>query len=105
MIRHIALLSFTPDATPDRIDALDAGLRTLPDHIDTIVRFACGRDIGLTPTARDYAVVADFANETDYLGYAADPYHLDVIARLVTPILEDVVRVQFVLVGGDPPAP
>jgi len=100
MIRHIALLSFTDDATPDQIDVLDAALRTLPDHLDVIERFSCGRDVGLTSTARDYAVVADFATAADYVTYATHPYHLDVIARTVTPILDEVVRVQFALDDG-----
>jgi hypothetical protein len=95
MIRHIALLSFVEGTTDAQITALDAGLRTLPDHIDVIRRFTCGVDVGLTDTARDYAVVADFDSGADYLTYAGHPHHLAVIEQVVTPILREVVRVQY----------
>ena len=95
MIRHVALLRFTEAATPEAIDALTDALLGLPDAIEEIAAFTCGPDLGRGPTSLDYAVVADFVDMDGYRTYAAHPTHLDVIARHIAPILDHVVRVQF----------
>jgi hypothetical protein len=97
MIRHIAMLRFHEGATPEAIDAITEALRGLPDAIPEIIGLTCGPDVGRGPTNLDYAVVADFASMEDYQAYAANPVHLDVIARHIAPILASVWRVQFPL--------
>ena len=67
----------------------------LPAHIPEIRSYQGGADLGLSDTTWDYALVADFASKADFETYASHPAHLDVIARFVTPVMDDIVRVQY----------
>jgi hypothetical protein len=95
MFHHVALLRFAQDTTVDQIAAVDAGLATLPEHIDALIGYRFGRDAGMTDGAWDYAIVADFADSTGYETYRDHPAHLDVLRNLTGPITTEVVRVQF----------
>ena len=95
MIRHVALFRFDDGLTADAIDALDRELGRLPSLIPAIASFSTGRNIGITSGAWDYGVVAEFASQEDYLTYAQDPDHLDIIANVVKPLITDAARIQF----------
>lgn len=95
MIRHVALFRFADTVTPSAVDAVDAALQSLPEHIDAIVGFVCGRDLSLTDEGWDYAVIADFASTTDYETYAGHPAHVAVVADVIRPLIVDAARVQL----------
>jgi hypothetical protein len=40
-------------------------------------------------------VVADFTHEADYPVYSSHPAHIAVIAERITPVVDEIARVQF----------
>jgi hypothetical protein len=95
MIRHVAVFRFTDNATEEYIDRIDETLATLPSIIPQIISFSSGRNAHVTPDAWDYAVVADFASHADYLIYAANPEHIDMVKNLVGLHVVESSRMQF----------
>lgn len=87
MIRHIALLTFAPDATDAQVDAIAQALAALPARFPNLHSYTFGRDAGLNPGQASFAVVADFETVDDYIGYRDDPEHRRVITELIMPIL------------------
>jgi hypothetical protein len=95
MIRHVAVFRFDDNATEEYIDRIDETLATLPSLIPQIASFSSGRNAHVTSEAWDYAVVADFASPADYLIYASNPEHVDMVANLIGPHAIEVSRTQF----------
>lgn len=95
MIKHVAVFRFNDNITEDFIDRIDETLATLPSIIPEILSFSSGRNAYVTPGAWDYAVVADFATPADYLIYAANPQHVDMVRSLVGPHVLESSRTQF----------
>ena len=95
MIRHIALFRFKDHITSDDIDVLDTSLRALPDTIDVIGAYTCGRDLSLIEGSWDYAVVADFDSPEDYYAYVGHPEHVHVAANIAKPMMAQSTRVQL----------
>lgn len=95
MIRHVAMFTWTEEATDDQVRAFASGLATMPVLIDGIVDYVHGDDLQLGPGTSDYVLVADFATVEDYRHYAKHPDHLDFIARHVKPIAASIHRVQY----------
>jgi hypothetical protein len=95
MIRHVAVFRFKDSATDAVIDKIDATLATLPAIIPEIISFSAGRNADITEGAWDYAVVSDFASPEDYLVYATNPQHMDMVKNLVGPRVLEASRTQF----------
>jgi hypothetical protein len=95
MIRHVAVFRFKDSATDALIDQIDETLTTLPSIIPEIISFSSGRNAQVTEDAWDYAVVSDFASPEDYLVYATDPRHVDMVKDLVGPHVAEASRTQF----------
>ena len=97
MIRHVAVFRFKDSATDAVIDEIDETLATLPSIIPEIISFSSGRNAHVTESAWDYAVVSDFASPQDYLVYAKDPLHRDMVKNVVGPHVAESSRTQFVV--------
>jgi hypothetical protein len=95
MIRHVAVFRFKDSATDAVIDEIDETLATLPALIPEIISFSSGRNANITEGAWDYAVVSDFASPEDYLVYATNPQHMDMVRNLVGPHVMEASRTQF----------
>ncbi len=95
MIRHVVLFTWSEDATEKQKAALTAELTELPGRIPEIRSYKFGPDAGINPGNYDFAVVADFDNEDDYLVYRDHPAHRELILGFITPILESRAAVQF----------
>ncbi len=67
MIRHCVTLTFSPDATPAQLAALEAALGGLPAAIPEIAAYSFGRDLRIAEANASFVVVADFAI-LEYLG-------------------------------------
>jgi hypothetical protein len=94
-IRHVVILAFLDDATDEQIQAVTEGLEALPAAIPEIGEYHLGPDLGINEGNAQYAVVADFATEADYLVYRDHPAHLTVLAERIRPILKTRAAVQF----------
>jgi hypothetical protein len=95
VIRHIALLTFVPDATDEQIDALEAAMSRLPARLPKLRSYKYGRDAGLNAGQANFAIVADFDNVADYVEYRDDAEHRRIIAELITPILASRTAAQY----------
>jgi hypothetical protein len=95
MIRHCVTFRFHEGTSPDAVEALRAAPSALPAAIPEIDHYWCGPDLGLRDTNVDFAVVADFADETGFLAYARHPEHQAIIRDLVEPITAERHAVQF----------
>ncbi len=95
MIRHCVTLTFSPDATPAQLAALEAALGGLPAAIPEIAAYSFGRDLRLAEANASFVVVADFTTVEDYLVYRDHPAHQQVIAEHIRPILTDRTAVQY----------
>jgi hypothetical protein len=95
MIRHVAVFRFKDNVTDAIIDEIDETLATLPSFIPEIISFSSGRNANVTEGAWDYAIVSDFASPEDYLVYATNPQHVDMVKNLVGPHVVEASRTQF----------
>jgi hypothetical protein len=62
------------------------------------IRYTIGDDLGLREGNWNFAIVADFTDETAYRGYDLDAAHNAARARLA-PLAEQTARVQFLVDG------
>ena len=97
MIRHVAVFRSTDAVTDSLIDEIDEALGALPSIIPEIISFSSGRNAHVTDGAWDYAVVSDFASPEDYLVYATNPRHMDIVKNVVGPHVAEASRTQFEL--------
>jgi hypothetical protein len=94
-VTHVALFTWKPGTTDQQLRALTDALTALPALIPEIRSFLVGPDAGVSPTNDAFAVVAEFDDLDAFRRYAADPHHLDVIERLLKPILATRHAVQL----------
>ena len=73
MIRHVVMFRWTEDTDAADIDAIEAGLRTMPELIPEIRDYRFGPDLGINDTNWDFVVVADFATTKEYTTYRERP--------------------------------
>jgi hypothetical protein len=50
---------------------------------------------GITEGSLDYGVAGTFVDEPDYALYAIDPAHTEGIRTSITPVVDEIARVQF----------
>ena len=87
MIRHVVLLRWTAESTPEQHQTVLDELGALPGAIPEIARYRLGRDLGLAEGNASLSVIADFASLADYEVYRDHPEHQRVIAERIKPIL------------------
>ncbi len=95
MLRHVVLFRWKEGTTADQIQAITTGLRGLPAVIPEIAGYQCGPDLGVVEGNFEYGIVADFANEADWLVYRQHPVHLAVIAERITDHVAERAAVQY----------
>ena len=101
MIRHVAMFTWTSEATPEAIRTFAAGLDAMPDHVPGILRYDHGEDLSIGSGTSDYVLVADFATVEDYRAYVTHPHHVGFLEAVVRPIVASVSRVQHHLGDGE----
>lgn len=94
-LTHVAVFSWKPGTTEAQVAALSEALSGLPALVPDINGYRFGADAGLGTATDQFAVVADFDDEAAFRRYAADPSHLDIIERLLKPILDTRHAIQF----------
>lgn len=95
MFRHVVLFTWVAGATEEQKAAVESGLKGLPGVIPEIRHYDIGRDVGVNPGNYEFAVVADFDTEEDFLVYRDHPVHRAVIADTIRPILGNRASVQY----------
>jgi hypothetical protein len=85
--RHVVLLRWTADTTPEQRAAVVDGLRGLPAVIPELRNYVVGEDAHVNEGNFDLVAVADFDDVAGYLVYRDHPVHQAVIAEHIRPIL------------------
>lgn len=96
MIRHVVLMKWKPGTTDTQVAAIEEALARMPDVMPFIRRYEMGVDLAVAGT-HDFALVADFDTVEDYLSYADNADHKQVIVDYVGPAMESMARVQYTL--------
>lgn len=97
MLRHVVLLTYVDDATPEQLDALLTGLGELPAQIEEIRSYQFGLDVCRSDGNAHLAIVANFDDFDAYQRYHVHPAHTELINTLSLPILKARSAVQFEL--------
>lgn len=97
--RHVAMFTWTDEATEEQKRAVADRLAELPGRIPQIRAFDIGSDAGVSTGNHDFVLVADFADRDAYLAYRDDPAHRAVLTECITPILAGRAAVQCELAG------
>ena len=95
MLRHVVCLTWTEDATPEAVAAVEAALAELPARIPELRAYRFGGDAGLVSGNADFAVVADFDDADGWRRYMEHPAHQAVLVDRIRPILASRVAVQL----------
>ena len=94
MFRHVVLLRWKPEATPEQRAAVETGLATLPGVIPEIRSYTIGTDAHVNEGNYDLVVVADFDDVDGYLVYRDNADHRAVIRDTIAPILAERAAIQ-----------
>ena len=95
MLHHTVMFRFKKGTTPEQVAEITEGLSTLPGEIDSLVDYRFGPNAGITESSWDYGVCATFVSDADYTIYAEHRAHTEVIRTTITPVVDEIVRVQF----------
>ena len=87
MIRHVSLLTWVDDVTPEQVQAVIDGLRALPPQIPELRDYRVGPDLRIDDDTASFVVIADFDDEDGYRTYRDHPAHRAVGAERILPIL------------------
>jgi len=96
MVRHIVLLKWKPETTPEQIQASADGFAGLRASISVVRNMHFGPDLGLMDGTFDYAMVADFDSPEDWHAYRDHPDHI-AFAQKFAHLAADAARVQYTL--------
>jgi hypothetical protein len=94
VFRHVVLLRWVAEATPEQRSAVQSGLGALPDRIPEIRSYTIGTDARVNDGNFDLVVVADFDDVDGYLVYRDHSDHVAVINESIRPILADRAAIQ-----------
>jgi hypothetical protein len=80
VLRHIVLVTFKPEATPDQRAALRAAIEAMPSLVPEVKGCVCGDNVGKGPNHHDFATVMDFDDEPAFRRYIANDAHKAYVA-------------------------
>lgn len=93
-LRHTVLFRWAPEVTERKVTELAGRLEKLPEQIDVLRSYAFGPDLGISTGNYDFAIVAEFASEEDFITYRDHPEHQAVVTML-REMAADRAAVQF----------
>jgi endonuclease/exonuclease/phosphatase family metal-dependent hydrolase len=95
MIRHVSLLTFVPEATPEQIEGVVTALRALPARIPELRDYRVGPDVGIDTGNATFVVIGDFDDSDGYRAYRDHPDHVVVAREHILPILAARTAAQY----------
>jgi hypothetical protein len=99
MIRHVLLIQFK--AGTDQAIRLNVkkAFEKLPSLIPQVKSYSVGLDLGLLPGNAGLAVVAEFAQQADFLAYSQHAAHAEVIYPVCGAVMESYSTAQYEIGG------
>ena len=95
MIRPVVLLTLKRDAPAEAADTIVAALKGLVGSVASIRDYQAGVDVGISPGNATVAATATFDDLAGYLEYRDHPAHRAVIEKVIDPVRESRVAIQF----------
>ena len=95
MLRHCVVFKFRPDLTPGDVVAIAGAVDDFYASYQGFSSAHHGVDLGIREGNYDYGITVDFEDRKQYLEYAEDPAHLELIAKYIAPNLVARAAVQF----------
>ena len=95
MIKHLVLLTWKEGVSQDQIDDVTSAFRDLGKEIEGIGSYSFGQDAGIYRGNADYALIAEFRNESDLKAYVVHPSHQELLSKVTGPILDSFQSIQF----------
>jgi hypothetical protein len=92
---HIVTFKWKEDAAAATSGRVSEALTALIPQLQGVQSYLCGPDIGLTPSAYDYAVVGTFTTRSDFENYRDHPQHQRILRELIVPYLDRRTVVQL----------
>ncbi len=99
MLRHIVLLQWQDAVPTDERTAVLDDLRELVAARPGVAAAVVAADLGLTPGARDAALVVDFADEAAWRSYQDSASHKAFVAEQLAPRLAGRSVIQVPVTG------
>ena len=75
MLRHVVLVRFKPEATPDQRAAVHQAIEAMPAGEPEIKALTWGENVGSGPNHFDFAAVIDFADIDAFRRYLGGTVH------------------------------
>lgn len=102
MIRHILLITFKGEASPDDIAAVRAAFLAIPHQVSGVTAVEWGQNDSPEGRAEGFthSVLMTFADEVARQRYLPHPDH-DALKALFRPVLERIIVLDYTLQAGD----
>jgi hypothetical protein len=96
VLRHVVLVKFKDSVTPENLQQLENGFRTLPNKIDTIIDFEWGKDVSVEGLAQGFTHCfrVTFQDDKGRAAYLPHPKHAKFVDE-VKPNIEKVLVVDY----------
>ncbi len=95
MVTHIVLFTWKPAAAPEAIDRAVAELRALKGKIPGIVELSSGANFSERAQGFHHGLLVRFTDRAALEVYGPHPAHQRVLREFLTPIMGDVVVVDY----------
>ncbi|MBW8483692.1 Dabb family protein [Actinomadura parmotrematis] len=95
--RHVVVFKWVEGTTVSQQEEVAERLRELPGTIPEIRAYSVGLDAGLSEDNADFAVVADFDGEAEFIVYRDHPAHRALIKEYIAPIIASRLAAQYAL--------
>ncbi|MCH7376818.1 Dabb family protein [Aeromonas sp. MR19] len=102
MIRHILLITFKGEASPDDIAAVRAAFLAIPHQVSGVLAVEWGQNDSPEGRAEGFthSVLMTFADEAARQRYLPHPDH-DALKTLFRPVLDRIIVLDYTLQAGD----
>ncbi len=95
MVEHLVLFKIKPEATPEQLDGMLAGLKRLPEQIDGILELTVGRNFSDRSQGHDIGLLVRFRDRAALETYLPHPAHRACVENDVRPVMESVIVVDY----------
>ncbi len=95
MVEHIVLFKVKAGAAADAVAAMVSGLHGLQARVPGIVGLSVGSNFSDRNKGFTHGLVVRFEDRAALDGYLPHPAHREVVEKLIRPISEDVLVVDY----------
>lgn len=95
MIEHIVLFKVKAGTPPEAVAAMVNGLKALQSVVPGIASLSVGANFSDRSKGFTHGLVVRFRDKAALDGYIPHPAHREVVEKLIRPITEDVLAVDY----------